>query len=79
MAARELSYHALDLVSSKTETRHGSEGGSKGAGSYNPGVCETLPWNNQPSERKWVGKWLPITQKNASSSSIFFFSFKTNL
>lgn len=43
MAARELSYHALDLVSSKTETRHGSEGGSKGAGSYNPGVCETLP------------------------------------
>lgn len=42
MTARVLSYHALDLVSSKMETGHGSEGGSQEAESSNPGVCETL-------------------------------------
>lgn len=42
MAARVLSYHALDLVSSKMETGQGSEGGSQEAESSNPRVCETL-------------------------------------
>lgn len=72
MAARVLSYHALDLVSSKMETGQGSEGGSQEAESSNPRVCETLSWNNQPNDGKWAGKWLAMSQKNAISSSFFF-------